>query len=160
MPRPVDVTTPSDREIRVTRTFDAPRSLVFECHTDPDLVRRWLLGPPGWSMPVCEIDFRVGGRFRYEWRSDTDGSGFGIGGEFREIDAPARVVHVERMDGMPGESLVTLELTEHDGRTTLAITMRFDSREARDGAAASGMTTGMAASYDRLESVMGERQVA
>ena len=88
----IDVTTPDDLEIRVTRVFDAPRSLIFECHTQPELVRRWLLGPPGWSMPVCEIDLRVGGQYRYVWRSDTDGGEFGFRGEYREIRAPERVV--------------------------------------------------------------------
>ncbi len=68
MPKPVDVSTPSDREIRVARAFDAPARLVWDCHTKPELIRRWMLGPPGWSMPVCEVDLTVGGAYRYRWR--------------------------------------------------------------------------------------------
>ena len=161
MPHTLDVTLPSDREIRVTRTFDAPRALVFACHTEPDLVRRWLLGPAGWSMPVCDIDLREGGRYRYVWRSDADGSEFGFRGEFREIVAPERVVHTERLDGAEGaegaegagmgESLCTLTLVERDGRTTLTQTMRFDTMAVRAQALQTGMTDGMGASDDRLE---------
>ncbi len=71
MPKPVDVTTPSDREIAVARVFDAPRELIWDCHTKPELLKRWMLGPLGWSMPVCEIDLRVGGAYRYRWRNDA-----------------------------------------------------------------------------------------
>lgn len=161
MPHRVHVATPGDREIRVTREFDAPRDLIFACHTEADLVRRWMLGPPGWSMPVCEIDFRVGGRYRYVWRSDADGSEFGFCGEYREIASPERVVHTEWMDGAEeaGEALCTLVLTEVDGCTTLTQSMRFPTPEARDQALQSGMTDGMGASYDRLERVMEEQAV-
>lgn len=158
MPQPVDVTTPNDREVRVTRVFDAPRTLIFSCHTEPDLVRRWMLGPPGWSMPVCEIDLRVGGQYRYMWRNDADGSEFGMDGEYREIAAPERLVNIERFEG--NEALCTLTLTEHAGRTTLTQTMQFATREARDQALQSGMTDGMATSYDRLETLMNEQKVA
>ena len=161
MAHPVDVTTPNDREIRVSREFDAPRDLLFDCHTVPDLVRRWLLGPPGWSMPVCEIDLRVGGRYRYVWRNNADGSEFGFVGEYREIVAPERVVHTERLDGGEGgaaaEALCTLTLTERGGRTVLTQAMRFVTTEARDQALATGMTDGMAASYDRLQTLTQER---
>jgi uncharacterized protein YndB with AHSA1/START domain len=103
------LTTPSDREVVMTRVFDAPRALVYECHTKPELVRRWLLGPPGWSMPVCEIDLRVGGEYRYRWRSKESGHEFGVAGVYREIVAPERIVHTELFDGaeMGGQSLVT-----------------------------------------------------
>lgn len=160
MTRPVDVTAPTDREIHVTRVFDAPRTLVFDCHTKPDLARRWLLGPPGWTMPVCEIDFRVGGRYRYVWRNDADGSEFGLGGTFREIVSPERVVHTERFEGSEGgEALCTLALTEAGGRTTLTQSMRFATPELRDQALQSGMTDGMGASYDRLEGLIKEQKV-
>ena len=158
MPQPIEVTTPNDREIRVTRVFDAPRSLVFDCHTRPELVRRWLLGPPGWSMPVCEIDFRVGGKYAYVWRSDSGEGEFGMDGEFREIDAPARVVNVERFQG--GEALCTLTLSEENGRTVLTQTMVFGSKEGCDQALESGMTDGMRSSYDTLESLMEGQKVA
>src|SRR4051812_39118545 len=103
----LQVTTPSDREIAMTRVFDAPRALVFEALTTPELVQRWLLGPPGWTMPHCQIDLKVGGAYRYVWRNDEKGMEFGTGGEFREILPPKRIVHTERMDGAPGGRLTT-----------------------------------------------------
>jgi uncharacterized protein YndB with AHSA1/START domain len=162
MTRRVDVTTPSDREIAVTRVFDAPRTLIYDCHTVPDLVRRWLLGPDGWSMPVCDIDLRVGGEYRYVWRNDADGSEFGFRGRYLEIDAPERIVHAEWWDGAESDettdALCTLRLMEKDGRTTLTHSMRLPTKEARDKALQSGMTDGMATSYDRLERVMEVRK--
>jgi len=150
------VTMPSDREIAMTRVFDAPRKLVFDAHTKPELVRRWLLGPPGWSMPVCEMDLRVGGKYRWVWRSDSDGSTMGIGGVYREIVAPERIVSTERFDEAwyPGEGLNTLVLVEEGGRTTLTQTMRYQSTEARDAVLKSGMEKGVAASYDRLAELL------
>jgi uncharacterized protein YndB with AHSA1/START domain len=97
MSNALNVTTLSDREILIARAFDAPRSLVFDCMSKPELVKRWLLGPPGWTMPVCEIDFRVGGRYRYVWRH-SDGNEMGMGGVYREIVRPERIVHTERFD--------------------------------------------------------------
>jgi len=146
------LTTPSDREIAMTRVFDAPRQLVFDAHTKPDLVRQWLLGPPGWSMPVCEMDVRVGGKYRWVWRHDRNGTEMGMGGVYREIVVPERLVTTERFDEAwyPGEALNTLVLVEKGGRTTLTQTMRYESREARDAVLKSGMEKGVAASYDRL----------
>jgi uncharacterized protein YndB with AHSA1/START domain len=135
----------------VTRSFDAPAQVVFDFHTKPEHVQKWLLGPPGWSMPVCEIDLRVGGHYRYVWRNDENGVEFGVRGEFREIDAPARLVHTEMMDGRDGEALCTLTLAESAERTTLQMSMLFSSRAERDAALESGMTDGMSLSYDRLE---------
>ncbi len=157
MPHPTEVTLPTDCEILVTRVFDMPRSLIFECHTEPELVRRWLLGPPGWTMPICDIDLRVGGGYRYVWRSEENGREFGFRGRYRELNAPERLVHSERMDedqGEGGDAICTLVLTEEGGRTTLAYSMVFPTREIRDQALATGMTDGMAASYDRLEQVV------
>src|SRR5947199_8947203 len=95
-----------DREIVLTRVFDAPRRLVFDALTKPELVRRWLLGPPGWSMVVCEIDLKVGGAYRYVWRHDRDGSEFGMRGVYREIVPPERLVNTESFDRpwYPGEA--------------------------------------------------------
>ncbi len=154
MAKPLDVSLPSDREVKVTRVFEAPARLIFDFHTRPDHVKRWLLGPPGWSMPVCEIDLRVGGSYRYVWQNDADGTSFGSRGEFREIVAPSRIVQTERMDGFDGEAVITLTLDEQDGRTTLSSVMLFETREARDGAIRTGMNDGVAMSYDRLEEVM------
>ncbi len=150
------VTTPSDREIAMTRVFDAPRTLVFDAHTKPELVKRWLLGPPGWSMPVCEIDLRVGGAYRYVWRHDRDGTKMGMGGVYREIAAPERLVTTERFDEAwyPGEALNTLVLVEKGGRTTLTQTMLYESRQARDAVVKSNMEKGVAASYDRLAELL------
>ena len=150
------LTTPSDREIAMTRAFDAPRKLVFDAHTKPDLVRQWLLGPPGWSMPVCEMDVRVGGTYRWVWRHDRNGTTMGMGGVYREIVAPERLVNTERFDEAwyPGEALNTLVLVEKGGRTTLTQTMRYESREARDAVLKSDMERGVAASYDRLAELL------
>jgi uncharacterized protein YndB with AHSA1/START domain len=154
----LEVTTPSEREVRVTRTFDAPPELVFEFHTKPEHVRKWLLGPPGWSMPICEIDLRAGGRYRYVWRNDADGSEFGVQGEFREIAAPGRLVHTESMDGTPGEALCTSTFARSGDRTAFTLTMLFDTQEARDGALRSGMIEGMSMSYDRMQEIVREQE--
>ena len=149
------VTTPSDREIVITRVFDAPRSLIFDCMSKAELVRRWLLGPPGWTMPVCEIDLKVGGRYRYVWRG-PDGSEMGMGGVYREIVRPERIVQTELFDQdwTGGETLGTALLNEAGGRTTLTITELYSSKEARDAALRTGMTEGMSAGYDRLAELL------
>jgi uncharacterized protein YndB with AHSA1/START domain/effector-binding domain-containing protein len=137
----------------MTREFDAPRPLVFEAFTRPELVKRWLLGPPGWSMPVCEIDLKVGGKYRYEWKKESKGTTMGVSGVYREISAPAKIVHTERFDESwyPGECVVTTVFAEQGGGTAVTMTMLFESREARDGVLKSGMESGVAVSYDRLE---------
>ena len=149
------VTTPTDREIVITRVFDAPRSLIFNCMSKPELVRRWLLGPPGYTMPVCEIDFRVGGRYRYVWRG-PDGTEMGMGGVYREIVLSERIVQTELFDQdwTGGETVGTALLTEQGSRTTLTITELYSSKEARDGALRTGMAEGMSAGYDRLAELL------
>ncbi len=158
---PLEATIPSDTEIQVVRTFDAPRQLLWDAHTKPELVKRWLLGPPGWSMPECDIDLRVGGAYRYKWVSDENGAFFTSSGVHKEVVPLERIVTTETMDlsglGMeipPGESINTLTLAEADGKTVLTVRMRFPSKEHRDGALQSGMTDGMEQSYQRLESVI------
>jgi uncharacterized protein YndB with AHSA1/START domain len=150
------VTARGDREIVMTRALDAPRRLVFDAFTKPELVKRWLLGPPGWSMPVCEIDLKVGGTYRYVWRHGADGKEMGIGGVYREIAAPERVVATEKFDEAwyPGEAVGTLLLVEQAGKTTVTQTMLYESREARDSVLKSGMEKGVAVSYDRLEELL------
>jgi uncharacterized protein YndB with AHSA1/START domain len=154
---------PSDREVRVTRSFNAARPLVYRAYTEPALVQRWLLGPPGWSMPVCEMDVRVGGRYRWRWRSDEDASEFGFAGTFREVQPPARLVHTQTYDpGTVGDShprneaLVTVTFAEDGGRTTVTTLIDFGSKEARDAAVATGMTDGMEQSYQLLDRLLGE----
>src|SRR5260370_11334917 len=150
------VTTPSDLDSAMTRVFNARRRLVFDALTKPELVKRWLLGPAGWSMPVCEIDLRVGGAYRYVWRNDTKGKEMGSGGVFREIVPPERIVCTEVFDEAwyAGEAMVTNVLVEQGGQTTLTVTSRFGSRETRDGVLKSGMESGAAVSYDRLEELL------
>ena len=156
------VSLPSDREVKVTREFKAPRELVYKAYTTPALVKRWLLGPPGWTMPVCEMDVRVGGEYRWRWRNEEDGKEFGFHGTFREVAAPAKIVHTEFYD--PGDvggdmgngALITVELTEKNGVTTLTSLMDFGSREARDAAMATGMTDGMEMSYQLLDGLLAE----
>jgi uncharacterized protein YndB with AHSA1/START domain len=147
------LTTPTDREIVMTRVFDAPRRLVFEAFSRPELLKRWLLGPPGWEMIVCEVAAKVGDRYRYEWRH-ADGQQMGMGGVCRELEPPRRVVCTELMDGYPGESLVTTVLVEQGGKTTLTTTVLYESREIRDAVLKSGMERGVAASYDRLAELL------
>ena len=153
------ITTPSDREIRMTRVFNASRALVFEALTTPALLERWLLGPPGWKMTVCDIDLRVGGKYRYEWTRIDDGTVMGMGGEFREIVRPERLVATELFDQSwyPGGAIVTQTLVEENGKTTLNVTILYDSAEARDGVLKSGMAEGVSASYDRLAEQLAER---
>jgi uncharacterized protein YndB with AHSA1/START domain len=150
------LTTRGEREIVMTRTFDAPRRLVFEALTKPELLKRWLFGPDGWSMPVCEIDLRVGGRYRYVWQNDRDGTRMGTGGVYREVKPPERIVVTEKFDEAwyPGEAEVTIELVEHGSKTTLTQTLLYESREARDTVLKSGMDKGLGASYDRLAEVL------
>jgi len=145
-----------ERELVMRRTFDAPRQLVFDAFSKPELVRQWLLGPPGWSMPVCEIDFRVGGKYRYVWRHDRNGNEMGMGGVYREIVTPERIVNTETFDEpwYPGEAVGTLVLTEESGKTKVTQTVLYASREARDGVLQSPMESGVAASYDRLENLL------
>ncbi len=155
MTNTLKVITPTDREITMTRVFDAPRRLVFDAFTKPELIRQWLLGPPGWSMPVCEIDLKVGGTYRYVWRR-TDGNEMGMGGIYREIAAPERLVATEKFDQAwyPGEAVGTLVLSEQGGKTTVTQTVLYQSREARDAVLKSGMEKGVAVSYDRLEQIL------
>lgn len=154
MPAPLSVTTPTDREIVVTRAFDAPRDLVFLCYSKPELLRRWL-GPPDWSMPVCEIDFRVGGKWRFVLKS-PQGFEMGSGGVYREITRPERIVNTELydMDWTGGETLATVAFAERGGKTTVTTTVLYATKEARDGAAATPMAEGMETSFKRLDEVL------
>ena len=160
MPK-AEVTTPSEREVHVTRSFKAPRDLVYRAYTEPALVRQWLLGPPGWSMPVCEMDVRIGGRYTWRWRSDENGSEFGFSGTFRDVQPSSKIVHTEAYDpgtlteSYPGkEALVTVTFSEDRGVTTVKTLIDFGSKEARDGAVATGMTDGMEQSYQQLERLL------
>lgn len=149
------VTTPTDREVVMTRDFDAPRLLVWKAWTTPALLKQWLFGPDGWTLAVCDMDLRPGGALRWVWRR-PGGAEMGLRGVYREVTPPERIVHTELFDDdwTGGETLVTLVLTERAGRTTAAMTVLYASREARDGALKTGMEHGMGAGYDRLETLL------
>ena len=143
------LTTPSDREIVMTRAFDAPRRLVWEAWTNPEHVPHWMLGPSGWTMPVCEIDLRPGGAWHFVW-CRSDGSEMGMRGVYREITPPERLVSTESWGGDWPDTLNTLSLSEEAGKTTLTSTVLYPSKEARDAALQTGMTDGVSVSFDRL----------
>ena len=149
----LQVTLPSDREITLTRVFHAPRQLVYDAFSKPELLTRWF-GPRGWTLAVCEVDQRVGGGFRFVMRS-PDGHDMGMRGVYRELAPPERSVHVESFDDFPGDSQVTAVFTEHDGKTTLNATILYPSQEVRDMVVKSGMEHGAAESYDKLAELLG-----
>jgi uncharacterized protein YndB with AHSA1/START domain len=161
-PGELRVTAGGDREIVMTRVFNAPRELVFDAWTNPELVRRWLLGPDGWSMPVCDIDARPGGKYRYVWKHDTNGSQMGMSGTYIEVKRPERIVSTETFDEAwyPGEGRNTLVFVEKDGKTTMTATSHYDSREIRDAVLKSPMESGVRASYDRLAEIVESSQIA
>ncbi|HEY6185891.1 MAG TPA: SRPBCC family protein [Terriglobales bacterium] len=142
------VSMPSLNEIVLTRVFNAPRRLVFDAFTKPELLERWF-GPRGWCLVVCEVDYRVGGGFRFVLRS-PEGLQMGMRGIYREIEAPYRSLHTEIYDDLPGESQVTTTLVERDGKTTLTATISYASPEIRDAVLRTGMEHGAAESYDKL----------
>jgi uncharacterized protein YndB with AHSA1/START domain len=150
------VTTPSEREIVLTRVLDAPRSVVFDCLTKPDLLKRWF-GPRGWSLDVCEVDLKVGGKWRFVLRG-PDGAKMGMSGVYREITRPEGEVHTESFDDYPGESLVTCVLVEENGKTTLTGTVLYESQEIRDIVIRSGMEHGAAETYDKLAEYLASRE--
>jgi uncharacterized protein YndB with AHSA1/START domain len=143
-------TTPTDREIVATRVFDAPRRLVWDSHTKPEHVQRWLLGPEGWTMPVCEIDLRPGGQWRFVWRK-SDGTEMEMRGVYREVVPPERLVNTEAWGGDWPETTNTTVFTEEGGKTTVTCTVLYPSKEARDRALGTGMKDGWSVSYDRLD---------
>lgn len=149
------VETPGDREIVMTRVFDAPRQMLFDAFTKPELVPQWLTGRPDHTMPVCEIDLRVGGAYRYVWRG-PDGREMSSYGVFREVTPPDRVVATERFEPSwyQGENVNTTTFTEADGMTTVTLRIQCGSKEIRDGMLKSGMERGVAYSYDQLERIL------
>lgn len=154
----LEISTPSDLEIAMTRVFDAPRHLVFEAWTKPEHLRRWFGGLEGWSMPVCEVDLRPGGAWRYVMHG-PDGARMAMHGVYREIVAPERIVSTEVFEGefhdeMGAGTINTLTFEERDGRTVMIATALYRSKEARDAVLASGMSDGAGQSFDRLAEVV------
>lgn len=145
-----------ERELVIRREFNAPRDLVFQAHTECKYMKRWLFGPDGWSLDVCEVDLRVGGKYRWVWKKGD--IQMGAGGEYREVARPERIVCTEQFDDpwYPGEAISTLELHENAGVTTLINTMTYATKEARDGVLASPMAEGMEVGYARLDALFAE----
>jgi uncharacterized protein YndB with AHSA1/START domain len=157
-PKGLQVSTPTDTTIRLTRTFNAPLRLVWAAMFTPDKMRRWMLPPPGWTLTVCECEPRVGGALRLAWKNDDADPFMTLQGVFTEVVPHERIVHTETMalgTGQTiGQQVETHEFTEKDGVTTMRITQTYDSKEARDEAIASGMDQGMEAGYKQLDAVL------
>ncbi len=156
MKNTLTVTAQGDREILVTRAFDAPPAMVFEAYTRPELLNRWLGAFGGWSLDVCEVDLVVGGAYRWLWRG-PEGAQMGISGRYLEVAPPARIVCTEKFDESwyQGEALVTVDFLERGaGTSTLQLTLRYESEATRDGVLQSPMETGLTASYDALEALL------
>lgn len=152
--------TTGDRQVVVTRRFAAPPELVWRAHTEPSILQRWLLGPDGWTMPVCVLELRPGGAIRYEWR-DGDGHGFHLTGEIVELEPTRRIVHVERMhlpDPTPDNHVETTFVQDGDG-TLITMRMTLPDAATREAMLATGMAEGMEASYTRLESKIADGSV-
>jgi uncharacterized protein YndB with AHSA1/START domain len=152
----LSIDTQGDREIVITRPFNAKRPLVWDALTKPELMKQWLGVFGGWTLPVCEVDLKAGGGYRYVWRH-ADGNQMGLRGTFREVIAPERTVSTERFDEAwyPGEALITQTLAESNGKTVLTMTLRYESTAARDGVFTGPMATGLAASFDALAKMVG-----
>ena len=146
-------TTPGEREVVITRVVDAPRRMVFEAYTNPTYVQQWLLGPEGWTMPVCEIDLRPGGAWRYVWRKG-DGQEMAMTGLYKEVVAPERIVSTETWGPEWPETINAVVLTEAGGQTTITTTVTYPSREARDAALQTGMKEGMDQGFARLDALV------
>ena len=144
---------PTDMEVVFTRVVNAPRRVVFDAWTNPKHVPRWMLGPEGWTMPVCEIDLRVGGAWRFVWRK-SDGMEMAMTGTYREVVPPERLVSTERWGPDWPETVNAVVLTEAAGQTTITLTITYPTKEARDAALATGMKEGMEPSYARLDSLL------
>ena len=151
----IELKTVGELEISSSRVFGAPRTLVWDAHVKPELVRRWLLGPEGWTMTLCEIDLRVGGRYRHVMRH-RDGREMGWGGAYREVIAPDTLVMTQLFDAdwTGGETVVSRSFVERAGKTTVVMTTRYASKAARDAAMRSGMERGMEAGYRRLDAIL------
>jgi uncharacterized protein YndB with AHSA1/START domain len=159
-PKGLQISTPTETTIVLTRTFHAPRRLVWEAMFDPVRMRRWMLPPPGWTLTVCEVEARVGGALRLAWKSADADPAMTLRGVFTEVVPHERIVHTETMETGSGEPIGTLlethEFAEKGGVTTLRITQAYDSKDARDGAIASGMDQGMEACYEQLDAMFAQ----
>jgi uncharacterized protein YndB with AHSA1/START domain len=151
---------PGAKQLVITRSFNAPRDLVVKANTQPEYVRRWLLGPPGWEMPVCEMDLRVGGRYRWEWFYPACNMRMGVKGEYLEIDLPHRIrVTQEFDDAWDGkQSMIETEFLERGAQTVMKLTITYESEEILERVMQSPMTSGMEMGYERLEALLNEME--
>ena len=161
--KPAEASLPSDTEVLVKRSFDAPVKLVWRAYTEPELMRRWCGSTPGWSMPVCEMDMRVGGQYRWQWRNDENGMEFGFTGEVIEITPHSKIVHTQVFDpgnmgiAMGGEpSIITVTFEDTDGITNVSTNIKYASKADRDEALSTGMTEGMEMNYQVLEALLAD----
>jgi uncharacterized protein YndB with AHSA1/START domain len=156
MSHTLSIAPQGDQDIVFTRNFNAPRTKVWRALTEPELLKKWLGTFHDWTMPVCEVDLRVGGKYRYEWRNGANGTTMGMGGKFLEITAPERLVATELFDDpwYPGEAIDTQVLTERGGKTTLTLTVRYASKEARDGVMAGPASSGLDHNYQTLDKLL------
>ena len=154
---PAEVSLPNETDVLVVRDFAAPAALVWRAYTEPELMQKWLCGPPGWAMTVCEMDVRVGGAYRWRWRNDGDGSEFGFTGKFLDVVADTRLSETQLFDpgtlggDMGEECVVTQRFTGSPGGTRVETLILYQSRADRDAALATGMTDGMEQSYTALD---------
>ncbi len=148
----VKVVPDGDRAIRITRSFKAPRDLVFDAMSKPEMMKNWFHGPPGWTLTTCTMDLRPGGSYRWVWKNDK-GHEMGMGGRIIDVAPPERMITTEKFDQAwyPGEATNSLVLTETNGVTLMSLTVEYETKEARDGVLASPMESGMEASYTRLD---------
>jgi uncharacterized protein YndB with AHSA1/START domain len=155
MSNTLTITAAGDQEILISRAFDAPRPLVWEAVTRPELIKRWLGVHNGWVLDVCDMDFRVGGKYRYVWRGPNRAE-MGMGGTYLEIERPERIVNTEQFGDpwYPGAGVGTMVLTERAGKTTMTTTVKYESKAARDTVLASPMESGMVAGYNALDAVL------
>jgi uncharacterized protein YndB with AHSA1/START domain len=150
------ISVQGENEIIMIREFNASCEAIFEAHTKPELIRRWLLGPDDWEMRVCEVDLKVGGKYRYVWRHSVRKEEMGMGGVFKEISRPKKIVQTEKFDHAwyPGEAYSMLEFSEKNSVTTLKNTIHYASKEARDSVMKSHMASGVEAGYNRLAIIL------
>ncbi len=145
--------TPSDTQVMIVRALKAPRAIVWRAYTDPTYIAKWLLGPPGWTMPICEVDLRVGGKWRYVYEKG-EGAGMTLSGEYREVVPVERLVSTEAWGPEWPSTINTMVLAETDGVTTLSITITYPSMDARDAALKTGMKDGVDMGFDRLDAML------
>jgi uncharacterized protein YndB with AHSA1/START domain len=159
-PQAVQISTPADTTIVLTRTFHASRRLVWQAMIEPAKMRRWMLPPPGWTLTVCEVEARVGGALSLAWKSEDADPVMTLQGVFTELAPHDRMVHTETMKRSSGELVGSLleahEFAEQDGVTSMRITQTYGSKDARDGALASGMEEGMEAGYRQLDALFAD----